>query len=896
MDSNTQALCVRRHGIAGLVLLAALSAPLLAARPASAAGGGEEPVAVKVDVFYNPNSQNDATTKQLVRLMRERPDIKIRQWAGIGLPAGAKSSLMMSIAGNTAPDIGESWYHIIRQEIKQNFLYPLNEWVGDDLNGNGAIDDDEAKWEGWKKIPKILRTVATVDGKVYGIPQATKMTEGLIYRTDLVEAAGLDPVNPPKTWSEFLHWCRVLTDPGHHIEGVSHQIGQRGFQIQPNGFAFLPWIRSAGSQPVVQIRKSPSTGIEYRFGQDETEFVTPEGEDLSQVEPVWRCELDSPGSLRAFAFYHLLRWGKWLRTPEGAMSLEEADARGIEYRPEDVITGVCRNGQSTVSNENTGDLFARGEIAIMMVQNVDWLTDLGLDPNLISWCPYPADDGMPLRDLQGNDLPPTGLGHMTVQTFNHYAVMYPGVGERPKRERDCVWEAMTAICDESVADAAVEAKILDGLGRFVRPEDLTRLGYDEHLRDIPQAIRRNYEDIASGVISAETEPWSGFWYNIDMILNRCFSQMLGALGENWDFVAEMRELTRKANSGIMFDTPEETLAKYRPWAFAAIVLVGVLFAAAATLLVKSFIKQKAATGSRGVHSGWLPFLLVLPAVGLILVWSYYPLARGLVMAFQDYKVSGSSRFIGMDNFINLAIDPSFWRCLGRTCYYVMLNMVFAFTAPIILAVMLTEIRHMKIFYRTLFFLPQMSSGLVITLMWRLMYNPTPAGFFNQLISYLNMLPFVNIPNQAWLEDPSIAMICCIVPTIWAGMGMGSLLYLAALHSIPPDLYEAAEIDGAGFRQKLFKITIPTLLPLIIINFVGTFIGTFQSMGNILLMTFGGPGEATTVIGLKIWQEAYVNLRFGMATSMAVILGTLLIGLTYIQIKFLGKVEYRRASE
>ncbi len=874
-----------------------LAAALMAAPPLRAAPAEEKaPTSIKVNVFYNPNSPTHPTTKLLISHMREHGDVVIEQWSGISLPSSAKSSLMMSIAGNTAPDIGESWYHIIRQEIRQGFLYPLNEWIGDDLDGNGKIDDDEAKWEGWKKIPEIMRTVATVDGKVYGIPQANRQILGLVYRTDLVEAAGLDPRRPPETWSEFLHWCRVLTDPGRAIPGVARQFGQRGFLIQPNGYCFLPWIESTGGDPVVQIRKSPTTGLEHRFGQDETRFVTDDGEDLSGVEPEWRCELDTPEALRAFAFYHKLRWGKWIRTPDGPLDLEEADARGVAYAPEDVIVGVCRNGLSSGEGDGMADLLARGEVAIAMFQGLDNIANIGIDPNLLSWFPYPADDGMPLRDIHGADLPPRMKGRRTVQTQNHYAVMYPGVGDRPKEERDKIWEAMKAICDEDVANAAVEARILDGLARFVPPGDLERLGYGEYVRDIPQVLRRNYEEIESGAISAITEPWSGFWFNIDMILNRDFSRMLGTLGENWDYVAEMKELTRKANSGIMFDTPEETLAKYRPWAAAILLLVGALFAALAVVIVRSFIRQKGGTGSHGVHSGWLPFLLVVPAIGLILLWRYYPLARGLVMAFQDYKVTGTSRFVGLDNFINLAIDPSFWRCLGRTFYYVVLNIAFAFTAPIILAILLTEIRHLKIFYRTLFFLPQMSSGLVITLMWKLMYNPTAAGFFNQAIGYLNRLPFVNIPQQAWLEDPSIAMVCCIVPTIWAGMGMGSLLYLAALRSIPPDLYEAAEIDGAGFRQKLFRITLPTLLPLIIINFVGTFIGTFQSMGNILLMTFGGPGEATTVIGLRIWQEAYVNLRFGMATSMAVILGALLIGLTYVQIKFLGKVEYRRASD
>jgi multiple sugar transport system permease protein len=268
----------------------------------------------------------------------------------------------------------------------------------------------------------------------------------------------------------------------------------------------------------------------------------------------------------------------------------------------------------------------------------------------------------------------------------------------------------------------------------------------------------------------------------------------------------------------------------------------------------------------------------------------------MLMAFQDYKIAGESKFVGLDNFIVLLLDSSFWMSIVRTCYFVFLNMLLAFCAPIILALLLSEVPRFRIFFRTLFFLPQMTSGIVIALMWKLMYNPTPSGFFNQLISILNYIPFVNIESQTWLQDPKLAMICCVLPTVWASMGMASLIYLAALHSVPNDLYEAADIDGAGLRQKLLKITLPSLLPLIIINFVGTFIGTFQNMGNIFLLTFGGPGEATTVIGLKIWIEAYNNLRFSMATSMAWIMGSLLIGLTFVQIQFLKKVEYKRASD
>ncbi|MGD3745635.1 sugar ABC transporter permease, partial [Xanthomonas citri pv. citri] len=145
-----------------------------------------------------------------------------------------------------------------------------------------------------------------------------------------------------------------------------------------------------------------------------------------------------------------------------------------------------------------------------------------------------------------------------------------------------------------------------------------------------------------------------------------------------------------------------------------------------------------------------------------------------------------------------------------------------------------------------------------------------------------------------LGDPRTVMACVILPGVWASAGIGSLIYLAALKSVPEELYEAAELDGAGLWAKAWKIAMPTIAPLILINFVGAFIATFQSMGNIFLLTFGGPGKETLVMGLAIWQEAYVNLRFSLATSYAWILGSILIGFTYLQLHILRRVDFRQA--
>ncbi|NCQ30751.1 MAG: sugar ABC transporter permease, partial [Armatimonadetes bacterium] len=137
--------------------------------------------------------------------------------------------------------------------------------------------------------------------------------------------------------------------------------------------------------------------------------------------------------------------------------------------------------------------------------------------------------------------------------------------------------------------------------------------------------------------------------------------------------------------------------------------------------------------------------------------------------------------------------------------------------------------------------------------------------------------------------------CVILPGVWAGAGIGSLIYLAALKSVPEELYEASMIDGAGILRRIRNIALPTIAPLILINFVGAFIYTFQTMGSIFLLTFGGPGKETMVMGMAIWQEAYVNLRFSLATSYAWILGTILIGFTYLQLRILRRVDFRQAQ-
>ncbi len=212
---------------------------------------GAAPVTVQVyDYEYDPNDPERPKTQALNQLMHDDPDIRIVSWGGLIVPgASGRATLMMAIAGQNAPDIFGTWFHGINTDIGQGFLYPLNEWIGDDRDGNGQVDDTEAHWAGWKKVPKLWRQVATVDGKIYGLPQASSLNMALIFRDDLVRASGLNPDQPPQTWDEFYYWCQKLTGPNRSVPGLPPP-RQRGFGLQADGFEWLPWMQSAGGNPI----------------------------------------------------------------------------------------------------------------------------------------------------------------------------------------------------------------------------------------------------------------------------------------------------------------------------------------------------------------------------------------------------------------------------------------------------------------------------------------------------------------------------------------------------------------------------------------------------------------------------------------------------------------------
>ncbi len=740
---------------------------------------------------YNPDHPEDPSTRRILELTKAEEELQPVKWGGLILPgAGGRSTFMLALAGGTAPDIYKAWFHILRHDVDQGFVYPLDEWCNSGV-GEGDL---------WDKV-------RTYKGHIWALPMPNVAYYGIIYRKDLVKEAGFDSENPPRTWDEFRAWCRALTKEG-----------RRAFAIENRPWGFLPWVQSAGG-----------------------DVIDPE----RQV-----ATFDSPAAVKAAQFLQML-----------------------------VKDDVVRAMPVLSVTDDMGKLFVNGEIAAIFGGEdlVLRLTEtLNFPSEMIGIMPFPSIDSSTPRVLQAH---------------RHFSAMSESAGHRPKEERDLIFKCLETLTSTELVDEEVRRNVAEGRSMWCKPKDLERLGFLEELAALPKPMRDMYEELERGEIKAVTEPYVGFWQGASDIIQRKFlGILLSDSGKDFDVASALKEINEEANRGLMFEYDKSKIERARPYAR---VILGAFLCC---LLVCGFLVFRAkktshlCTPTPSTYPFKLsPWLFLAPALLSIALWSYYPLIRGALMAVQDYKIVGEVTFVGLDNFIRVATDGAFWLAWLRTFEYVGITLVLGFLTPIFLALMLSEIPRGKIFFRFLYFLPHLTSALVVTLLWKLMFDPTENGILNQILAS------VGIARHSWLQDPAWAMVCCIIPGVWAGAGISSLIYIAALGSLPQDYYEAAAIDGAGLFARFRHITFPQLAPLMVINFVGAFIAAFQGMGSIFLLTFGGPGDATQVLSLQIWKEAYNNLRFSTATTMAWFLGFALIGFTYLQIRFLRRVEFRKAA-
>lgn len=272
------------------------------------------------------------------------------------------------------------------------------------------------------------------------------------------------------------------------------------------------------------------------------------------------------------------------------------------------------------------------------------------------------------------------------------------------------------------------------------------------------------------------------------------------------------------------------------------------------------------------RTGWL---FVAPMVLGFTLLLFTPLVMALYMSLTDWPLLGEATFTGLDNYKAIMSDKEFWKVLGNTFYFaaglVPLNIVLS----LLLAVPLSgKLRGMGT-YRTVIFIPVMTSLVVWSIVWKYMFA-TDSGFINQL------LQLIGVTGPAWLYDRELAMPVVIVTSVLKNLGLNMVLFIAALQQVPAQLYEAAKIDGANKTVTFFRITLPMITHTLFLTIIMTMIGSLKVFGQIYVMTQGGPVGSTKVLVYYIWEKAFKVYEFGYASALAYVLFIIVLALTLVQ--------------
>ncbi len=672
------------------------------------------------------------------------------------------------------------------------------------------------------------------------------------------------------------HILSILRDAGHgHIYSLPYAQFVQALYYRKDVF------QAAGLDP----NRPPRTWDE--FYQDARQIT-------DQPKGVWGFEFASDSASTAYWWINFL-WqaggdiirrdpkGQWVAafdTPQGVMALEfyrrlmTAPWRGRDGK---TYVGVATHSSTLSLDEADGKVGMWFAYQSSIIANMANATQI--NPSVIGIAPMPAG--------------PTGI------TANEINAAMWGISSQTKdpRVRAAAWQFVKFMASEEADRIRTRSYVEAGLADTVNPVTLRKYGYaDDTTANSRVWLRTNQTLFQHG----HPEPYGG---NMSQIYN-LLGQPLDAieLSPDADPRALLAQAAREVNANLTGYVAARVMRRRREWAWAIFGLLLAGGAAALAWRARLWRAERLRAGAARVNTsrvaGMTPrahvfaWLFMLPAVLSVALWAYYPLGRGLVLAFQDYHILGGATPVGLDNFIDVFHQHTFWLGLWNSCVYTFYNLTLGFFLPLLIALGLSEVPRGKVFFRSLYYLPAVTSGLIITYLWKWFEDGTPHGLFNTLLGAVSAH---RVGPVDWLGDPHWALFSVVLPVIWASAGPGSIIYLAALKSIPEEMYEAADLDGAGVWTKIWRVTVPTLKPLILINLVGATLAAFQASQNILVQTGGGPLYATHTLGLEIWYNAFLYLKFGYATAAAWIMGALLVGFTLFQLRMLRDLKFAAAS-
>lgn len=280
------------------------------------------------------------------------------------------------------------------------------------------------------------------------------------------------------------------------------------------------------------------------------------------------------------------------------------------------------------------------------------------------------------------------------------------------------------------------------------------------------------------------------------------------------------------------------------------------------------------------------YLFIFFALVIYGVFTIYPLISAIITSFQKYKPFGAE-WIGLKNYQDTFHNELFWKALKNTAVYTVITIPVSLFIAFCIAILIIPFKKKtQSVFKSIYYIPAVASGVALSVVWLWIYNSAPAGLANQIIGLFGAKPL------NWLASSKTAMLSLIIMALLGGQGQNIIIYIAALMSIDNSYFEAAEIDGSTFMQKVRYIVWPLCKPTTLFLLVTGVIGSFQVFMNSYMMTGGGPDNNTTMVGLLIFNNAFVYGKYGLACAQAVLLTIVIAILTAVQFKVSGDdVEY-----
>ncbi len=275
------------------------------------------------------------------------------------------------------------------------------------------------------------------------------------------------------------------------------------------------------------------------------------------------------------------------------------------------------------------------------------------------------------------------------------------------------------------------------------------------------------------------------------------------------------------------------------------------------------------------------YLYLIPCFLGFLIFTFYPFIKTIFLSFNVTNTNGEAAgFVGMDNYIELFSSSDFIDSILTTFKFVVITAIPAIIIGLALAILANKKLKGSKVYEVMFAMPMAVSSAAAAIIWMLLYHPS-----------IGILNYILKAQIGWLTDEKIALFSVALVTVWLNIGLNFIFILTGLKNIPDELNESAQIDGAKWGRKFFRLTIPLISPTLFFVVFINMVNSFQAFGQVKLLTLGGPANATNVLVYEIYREAFLNNRFETACAESIILFFIILIITLIQLKFEKKGVY-----